>query len=230
MRRTPEPELMNDPVQARAYAQADFEQPHSHCVELVQEKLGPLAEAQPRIIDLGCGPGDISFRLAAAYPGCEVIGVDGASQMLALAREEAARRGLSDRVHFAEALINDAQQGIAELPRIVPQIAPALVFSSSVLHHLEEPAQLWESMKRLGVSGTRAFVMDLMRPTSPERVDALVFRYAAEEPEILQRDFHASLHAAYTPEEIEAQLTAHGLASLEVEIISDRHWIAYGSL
>ena len=43
MRRVPEPELMDDEVQARAYALADFEEPHSMFVELFAGKFPELA-------------------------------------------------------------------------------------------------------------------------------------------------------------------------------------------
>ena len=39
-----------------------------------------------------------------------------------------------------------------------------------------------------------------------------------------------SLLAAYTPAEIEHQLADNGLRCLTVEIPSDRHWVAWGSM
>lgn len=42
----------------------------------------------PRCLDLACGTGDITFRLAQAYPGGEVIGADITEAMLNVAREK----------------------------------------------------------------------------------------------------------------------------------------------
>ena len=56
----------------------------------------------------------------------------------------------------------------------------------------------------------------------------LVAEYAAGEPEILQRDFRASLHAAFTPREIEAQLRDAELDWLDVIVVSDRHLVVSG--
>jgi ubiquinone/menaquinone biosynthesis C-methylase UbiE len=39
------------------------------------------------ILDLGCGPGNISFRLADAIPGGNLLGLDVAAAMLALSEE-----------------------------------------------------------------------------------------------------------------------------------------------
>ncbi|MGR9037668.1 MAG: class I SAM-dependent methyltransferase, partial [Gammaproteobacteria bacterium] len=70
--------------------------------------------------------------------------------------------------------------------------------------------------------GARIAVMDLLRPASMKAAQALVDIYAAEESEILRRDFYQSLLAAFTLEEIGVQLTEAGL-NLDFEQISDRH-------
>ena len=70
--------------------------------------------------------------------------------------------------------------------------------------------------------------MDLMRPDNDARVAALVREYAGSEAEILQRDFKASLKAAFTPAEVRAQLLAAGLEELTVSVVSDRHLTIHG--
>jgi hypothetical protein len=64
MERIVEPELMDDEAQARAYAEADFEEPNARFVALYREFVGALP-AGAAVLDLGCGPGDITLRLAA---------------------------------------------------------------------------------------------------------------------------------------------------------------------
>ncbi len=71
--------------------------------------------------------------------------------------------------------------------------------------------------------------MDLLRPGSPAQVAELVERYAADEPEVLRRDFEASLCAAYSDTEVREQLEAQGMSTVSVEVVSDRHWIAWGT-
>ena len=101
MERVPEPELMLDPEQARAYAAGDFELPHSHCVELLLDRLGDLPR-QGTAVDLGCGPADITLRLARALPGWRMLGIDASSAMLACGREACATSGLEARVSLHE--------------------------------------------------------------------------------------------------------------------------------
>ena len=81
MRRILEPELMEDPIQALAYAEADFEIPHSMFVRLFQETFRN-DEINGFVLDLGCGPGDVLFRFCRAYPKCVVHGIDGSEPML----------------------------------------------------------------------------------------------------------------------------------------------------
>src|SRR5690606_5113430 len=85
MQRIPEPELMLDPNQARAYAEADFSEPHTQFVAQLLERVGPLP-AQGRALDLGCGSGDVTLRVARALPGWRLLGLDASPAMLKLAR------------------------------------------------------------------------------------------------------------------------------------------------
>jgi len=78
--------------------------------------------------------------------------------------------------------------------------------------------------------GASVFVMDLLRPESPEAAQSLVDRYAAGEPEILRRDFYGSLLAAYTPTELETQLRHADFSHLRLEIVSDRHFVVSGRI
>jgi ubiquinone/menaquinone biosynthesis C-methylase UbiE len=67
-----------------------------------------LAGLRPgmRVLDVGCGPGDVSF-IAARLVGRRgtVLGVDAAPEMIALARARADKQGLST-VHFTQAAID----------------------------------------------------------------------------------------------------------------------------
>jgi SAM-dependent methyltransferase len=112
----------------------------------------------------------------------------------------------------------------------LPAASYDLLISNSLLHHLHDPAVLWEELRRLGRSGAAVLVMDLFRPEDQAAAASIVAAYAADEPEVLRRDFHASLCAAFSPEEVRAQLAAAGLAELAVRTVSDRHLLVHGRL
>ena len=218
MDRVPEPELMLDWDQARAYASADFEQPHSRFITLLQEKL-PDLPADGCALDLGCGSGDIAIRFARAFSAWSVEAFDGSPAMLDCARQAAAESGLTSRIHFSERMLPADP---------LPTADYALLFSNSLLHHLAGPATLWSSLNGCSHSAPAVFIMDLLRPTNQAEARALVDRYAADEPDVLRTDFFNSLLAAYRPSEVLGMLEKSGLAHLEFDVISDRHWIVWG--
>jgi trans-aconitate methyltransferase len=215
MQRTPEPELMTDEEQVRAYAEGDFEQPHQRFVDLLRERLPKLAPTG-HAVDIGCGPGDIACRLARALPGWEVHGVDASAPMLVLAREAAARAGLGARLGFHECYLPADS---------APRPSYDLLVSNSLLHHLADPLALWSTLRRWSHATSSVFVMDLLRPASADEARRLVDEYSAGEPDVLRRDFYNSLLAAYRPDEVRDQLTRAGLDELGVEVVSDRHWL-----
>jgi trans-aconitate methyltransferase len=220
MQRVVEPELMDEVEQAVAYARADFSEPNERFVALLAELLPGLADG--RVVDLGCGPGDIALRLAARWPRAQVDAVDGSAAMLACAAEAAARvPQAAARVRFLQ----------GRLPGTgLPPASYDLLISNSLLHHLHDPGVLWQELRHLGRPGAGVLVMDLQRPEDEAVATTIVATYAGEEPEVLRRDFHASLCAAFTPDEVREQLAAAGLASLAVRTVSDRHLIVHGRL
>jgi ubiquinone/menaquinone biosynthesis C-methylase UbiE len=220
MKRIPEPELMTDPTQAQAYAHADFAEPHQRFIDCLQEALPHLA-LQGTALDLGCGPSDITLRFAQAFPGWSVDGIDGAPAMLHYGQLAVAQAGLSERVTLTKVCLPDGE---------APQAQYDLLFSNSLLHHLAEPMVLWQAMQRWAKPNADIFVMDLLRPASPEVATQLVAQYAANEPDILRRDFYQSLCAAYQLDEVAAQLKQASLSHLHSKIISDRHWILWGKI
>jgi SAM-dependent methyltransferase len=84
LKRVSEEELMDVPLRARAYAEADFSEPNSKFIALFSDKF-PAFNGQ-HILDLGCGPADITLRLAARYPQAKATGLDGSGSMLEIAR------------------------------------------------------------------------------------------------------------------------------------------------
>ena len=72
--------------------------------------------------------------------------------------------------------------------------------------------------------------MWILRPDSEDHAQRLVEHYAGDAPAVLREDFYRSLLAAYTPEEVSAQLIQAGLDRLKIESASDRHWIVSGTL
>jgi hypothetical protein len=64
---------------------------------------------------------------------------------------------------------------------------------------------------------------DLRRPSNEQEVIALCDRYVCSAPPVLQRDFRASLKAAFTADEVREQLDQAGLGQFTVTEIGDRY-------
>ncbi|MEM7165668.1 MAG: class I SAM-dependent methyltransferase [Planctomycetota bacterium] len=218
MDRVPEPELMDEAEQARAYAEADFAEPHNQFVAQFSLCF-PDIEVRGTYLDLGCGPGDITIRFARAHPQVTLHGVDGAQAMLSLGHQMVAAAGLDDRVRLEHAYLPTEE---------LPANHYAGVISNSLLHHLADPDVLWDTIRRHTRAGAPVFVMDLMRPADDATARALVDEHAADEPEVLRHDFYHSLRAAYRVPEVREQLDRNGLQQLGIRAISDRHLIVWG--
>ncbi len=210
--RIPEPELMDEPSQVLAYASADFEDVNRGFVERFARTFPGLGRID--VIDLGCGPADITRRLAAALPDARVIGIDGALEMLRLGR----RRSIGNLVAARVPSLPFAS-GVFEA-----------VVSNSLFHHLPEADVAWREIRRVGRPGGALFVMDLYRPATREAARHIVDAAAANEREVLRRDFYNSLLAAFRVEEVRAQLARAGLGHCACEIVSERHWLVSGRL
>ena len=232
MRRSVEPELMDEPLQVQAYAQADFRATDQALVERLVEIFGEsLGDGPgPRLVDLGCGPGNISFLLAERFPQASVLGLDGAAAMLEVAQQELAQRalacpGLADRMGFAQVVLG---------PETLPLGGFTAVVSNSLLHHLHDPQALWSHLRQLAAPGAAIYIKDLRRPATPEAALALQQMHLASAPPVLQRDYLASLHAAFEPAEVEAQLGSAGLPvgeqGLQVAALDDRYLEVWGRL
>ena len=221
MERIVEKELMDDPKHAIAYANADFEKINNRVIEIFDIEF-PDTEIKGTILDLGCGPGDITFRFAKRFPDSTVIGIDGAAIMIELANQRKCREvEFLSNITFIEAEIPVAP---------IPGIPYDLIVSNSLYHHLHDPEVLWKTILDYGSSGTKIFIIDLFRPDSKERADWLVNEYSGNEPEILKKDFYNSLCASFEPAEVEQQLSNIGLSGLSVKIVSDRHLVVYGEV
>jgi cyclopropane fatty-acyl-phospholipid synthase-like methyltransferase len=217
MERIPEEELMDDREQAKAYSDADFSEPHNAFVEHFRKRFSDFPGGS--VLDLGCGPADVTLRFAAAFPATRILGVDGAQAMLDIGNQEILSRSFAHRVTLKKNVLPDNELLKTRFDAII---------SNSLLHHLSSSGILWQTVKQCAQPCAPIFVMDLLRPDGTAEARELVKTYAADASPLLQQDFYNSLLAAYNEDEIRQQLFTYGLHYLNTEIISDRHVIVWG--
>lgn len=217
MDRRPEPEVMDIAERAAAYARADFR-------EVNRAFVARLFELAPRerghvCLDLGTGPGDIAVMASMEGPKWDVVALDASPPMLRFARDRLQRAGRPPNLAF---VLADAKR------TPFPNHTFDIVFSNSILHHVIDPIALWQETKRLLRPGGLIFFRDLLRPETPEAARHIVETHAGQESPLLKEDFYNSLLAAFTIEEVRAQLKDAGLTYLRVEQRTDRHIDVYG--
>jgi tRNA (cmo5U34)-methyltransferase len=101
-----------------------FEQLYGTAVRLLSLREGEIK----RVLDLGAGTGLMSGVVLAAFPGAQVVLLDGAAEMLSEARERLADESIST-VH-------------ADLRDPLPEGPFDAVVSALAIHHLEDPDKL----------------------------------------------------------------------------------------
>ena len=98
-----------------------------------------------------------------------------------------------------------------------------ILISNSVLHHVKSPKKFWEKSFNLVRQQGQIVLMDLFRPSNEHELLTILDKYGGNNP-VLLNDFENSLRAAYTPYEVEVQLSSFPSISSSVKAISDRHF------
>jgi tRNA (cmo5U34)-methyltransferase len=119
--------------------------------EMLARAVEYMPPAAARVLELGCGTGNLSLAVAARYPAAELVLVDGSEEMLALTRH---RLGPERAVACVAARFEDLE------------LAPAsfdLVTSSISLHHVADKPALYRRLHAALAPGGHLVYTDQMR-------------------------------------------------------------------
>lgn len=211
--REPEPEVMDAPDEAAAYA-SSAAQAHLEALDnAFVARLAALGIERGWALDVGTGPGQIPLILAQRCPGLCVIAVDRSPAMLKAAAHNAREKGLGERVRF---VLADAAQ------LCFPAARFDLVFSNSLLHHLNDPAPALNEMARVARPAGGIVLRDLRRP-SRLRLAAHVAWHGRHYSGLMKKLFEDSVRAAYTPSELRRLLDQSDLGPAEVFLEHGSH-------
>ncbi|WP_346428936.1 class I SAM-dependent methyltransferase [Streptomyces sp. WAC 01529] len=102
------------------------------------------------VVDVGSGPGAVSFLLSEAFPKARIVAADPEEPLLERARDRAAREGLTDRFETVRAALPDA---IDDVP------TADLLWLCRSLHHVgDQSAALSALAERLAPGGAIALL------------------------------------------------------------------------
>ena len=129
---------MNDPVVAEyARAAGRYDEKWAFYVEATTRETLRRTPMTPsaRVLDVGCGTGELLRRLRAKYPGAVLAGLDPVAEMLAVAREKLS--GREDlRIGYADALPWDGATF-------------DVVVSCNMFHYISHPVAALREMARV---------------------------------------------------------------------------------
>ena len=201
---------MEQKEQAYAYANADF----SNSNELFLEKLFEFCSItdETKILDVGCGDGEIPIKIYKKTKS-KITVLDGSSVMLDELSKKMSANNIDD-IRVIQRRYEDTH---------LKEKSFDILISNSVLHHVKSPKQFWEKSFNLVRQQGHIVLMDLFRPSSEHELLAILNKYGGDNP-VLLNDFENSLRAAYTPYEVEGQLSSFPSISSSVKAISDRHF------
>ncbi|WP_422930697.1 class I SAM-dependent methyltransferase [Singulisphaera sp. PoT] len=208
-----EPEVMDTAEEAKVYDEMDHSLVNDRFVADFLEAHGSCRGGE--ILDVGTGTALIPIRLCQVDPEARVVALDLSTAMLERAALNIGRAGFGGRI----ACRLDDAKSLAQLHQ-----AFEAVVSNSIIHHIPDPAPVFDQMSRLVAKGGTLFVRDLARPDSLAEIEHLVATYAGSEPQFARDLFGASLNAALTLDEVRRIVADLELPPESVTMTSDRHW------
>ena len=229
MDRRAEPELMITKDQVDSYSEADFSKGENKFVLFIKNYLRKKnIQLKPNdlIVDLGCGPGNISEKLSIEWPNTSVIGIDGSKEMIHKAeiRKNLQEKSLNNLNYLCEDIKNIKLDDITDKKHI------NLLVSNSLIHHLTHINEFFECIISLSDEKTLNFHKDLIRPINENYALELKAECASKYNETLTRDYYASLLASYRADELRKLILEKNLVYLDVLEEDKEYLILYGSV
>ncbi|MBO8216998.1 class I SAM-dependent methyltransferase [Prochlorococcus marinus] len=230
MERIPEPELMEEKEQVISYDEADFSEGEFNLINQINHYLLrkniSLGE-KDLIVDLGCGPGNISEKLAIRWPNTEVVGIDGSKEMILRAeynKNISSKQKILKNLRYVCADIKDIKSNNFTFKKI------SLLVSNSLIHHITNLEDFFNTIRILSSNITVNFHKDLKRPLDEKSALELKAKCSKKYNEILTNDYYASLRASYTFNELKNFTLENDLSSLDVFEEGDNYLIVYGNV
>ncbi len=231
MERIAESELMEKKEQVISYDKADFSEGEVNLINQINHyllKKNIFLNEKDLIVDLGCGPGNISKKLAIKWPNTEVVGIDGSKEMIMRA-EHNKRICVNQRnLKNLRYICSDIKE--IKLNNFLPKKEISLLVSNSLIHHITYLEDFFNTIISLSNNSTVNFHKDLKRPIDEKSALELKAKCSTKYNEILTNDYYASLRASYTLKELKNFTLENDLSSLEVFEDGDNYLIVYGNV
>jgi len=124
------------------------------------------------IVDMGTGPGRLPIEIAKQVDNADVVGIDLSDDMVKIAKMNAEKAGLTDRVKFkvASAYNTGFEDNSVDL-----------VTSTGMIHHLKEPIRAFNEIYRILKPGGEAWIYDGRKDATKAEFEETVRSLGIEE-------------------------------------------------
>ena len=231
MDRKPEPELMNKKSQVKAYCAADFSLGEINLIKFISDYLeinNINLSRNDLIVDLGCGPGNISEKLSERWPEVNVLGIDGSQEMIKEAESRILKSKIINKYRNLKYICSDIRE--INSHEILSKKEITLLVSNSFIHHIIDLDNFFKFIINLSSVETINFHKDLIRPKDEETALKLKDKCSQKYSIILTNDYYASLKASYRKNEIREKILELNLNSMNVFEESEEYLIVYGKV
>ena len=231
MERIPEPELMEEKEQVISYDEADFSEGEVNLINQINQyllKKNISLGEKDLIVDLGCGQGNISEKLAIKWPNTEVVGIDGSKEMILRAEYNKNISTNQKKLKNLRYICSDIKD--IKLNNFLLKKRISLLVSNSLIHHITNLEDFFNTIRSLSSNSTVNFHKDLKRPLDEKSALELKAKCSTKYNEILTNDYYASLRASYTFKELKNFTLENDLSSLDVFEEGDNYLIVYGNV
>ncbi len=231
MDREPEPELMNKKSQVEAYCAADFSLGENNLIKFISNylKINNInLSRNDLIVDLGCGPGNISEKLSERWPDVNVVGVDGSQEMIREAKSRIFKNKTLNKYRNLDYLCSDIRKISSH--EIFSRKKITLLVSNSLIHHINHIDDFFKFIINLSNKETINFHKDLIRPKDKETALKLKDKCSQKFCSILTNDYYASLKASYRRNEVQEKILELNLHSMNVIEETKEYLIIYGKV
>ena len=156
MKRAPDlyPKVLEDPKTISLYVKSAGKRGRKIGKKIFARELAKMGFEKGRILDVGCGSGEVIIEMGLAFPKAELVGLDLSEPMLELARMSAEQAGLSERVSFR---IGDAKKMPFEKDFF------DVVVSLDTLHVVDKPVAMMDEIERVLAPNKKLILIDTKR-------------------------------------------------------------------
>ncbi len=202
--REPEPQLMVDPDQVSAYADAGRAEGLMAAAYLFHAaQICQVIQGCRQVVDLGCGPATQLAQVATLNPEVSFLGIDLSRTMLDSAAAHVRELHLEN--------VRLMESDITALAKVQDRSADAVI-STLTLHHLPSYGHLqacFREIARILRPGGALYLVDFGRLKSLKSVLFFAYMNAKHQPHIFSLDYERSLRAAFLPEDFRAATREH---------------------